>query len=189
MNSNQLLILASNSPRRQQLLEQAGFKFAVRVKDTEESFPESMEIAKVPEYLALKKAEAFKEELLGEEILITADTIVALDNQIFNKPVDINEAYNMLNALSGRSHDVYTGVCLYSKQKQVVFSDRTRVYFRKLEPAEIDYYVENYMPYDKAGAYGAQDWLGLIAIEKIEGSYFNVMGLPVHRVYEELKRF
>lgn len=189
MNSNQLLILASNSPRRKQLLEQAGFEFVVRVKDTEESFPEDLDTAMVPEYLALKKAEAFREELIGDEIVITADTIVALDNKVLNKPVDIKEAYEMLSNLSGRSHEVYTGVCLLSRNKQITFAEKTIVHFRPLEQSEIDYYIENYMPYDKAGAYGVQEWLGLVAIEKIEGSYFNVMGLPVHRVYEELKRF
>jgi septum formation protein len=188
MNLARPLILASNSPRRQQLLRDMGLDFTIRVKDTAEDFPAHMPLAEVPEYLARKKAQAFAGEL-QEELLLTADTVVIVDDQILNKPGDTDEAFRMLRLLSGRTHEVITGVCLLTRESMKVFSDRVQVVFAELSDAEIDYYITHYRPFDKAGAYGAQDWLGLVGIERIEGSYFTVMGLPTHRVYEALRSY
>ncbi|SDM21215.1 septum formation protein [Catalinimonas alkaloidigena] len=159
------------------------------VKDTDESFPATLPPAEVAEFLARQKADAFTEAEIAEAILITADTVVVLDTQVLNKPADPHVAFQMLSQLSGRVHEVYTGVCLRKNGKIVSFTDRTRVHFKTFEPTEINFYIEHYMPFDKAGAYGAQDWLGLVGIERIEGSYFNVMGLPTHRLYTALKEF
>jgi septum formation protein len=186
MNLPYPIVLASNSPRRQQLLRDIGLAFTVRSKNVPEDFPDDMPLAEVPVYLARKKALAFAAEL-GSEIIITADTVVIINGRILNKPADAAEAFAMLAQLSGQMHEVITGVCLFSKTKTVTFSDRTEVYFRELSPAEIQYYVEAYQPFDKAGAYGAQEWMGMVAIDKIVGSYFNVMGLPVHKVYSQLQ--
>jgi septum formation protein len=180
------LVLASNSPRRQQLLISAGFVFSVQTKNIPEDFPEDMPVAEVPLYLARKKAAAFQDEL-KDELIITADTVVIIDGKILNKPADEQEATQMLSQLSGRMHEVITGVCLFSRDKTFTFSDRTEVYFKPLSPEEINFYVTYYRPFDKAGAYGAQEWMGMIAVEKIVGSYFNVMGLPVHLVYKYLQ--
>ncbi len=188
MNLNYPLVLASNSPRRQQLLMGAGMVFSVKTKNIPEDFPASMPVMDVPVYLAEKKARAFAEEL-ENEIIIAADTVVIIEGQILNKPQDEKEAFDMLSLLSGQKHEVVTGVCLFSRTKTVILSDLTEVYFRKLSETEITFYVNNYRPFDKAGAYGAQEWMGMIAIEKIVGSYFNVMGLPVHLVYEHLKQW
>lgn len=183
------LILASNSPRRRQLLTDLGLPYEVRLKDVDESFPPALQRAAVAEYLAARKAAAYRPELQPDEVLLTADTIVCLDEQVLNKPVDEEDAVRMLTLLQGRAHDVYTGVCLLTGQGQeVVFSDQTRVHFRPLSETEIRYYVRHYRPLDKAGSYGAQDWIGLVAVTRLEGSYFNVMGLPVHRVWEELRK-
>lgn len=179
------LILASNSPRRQQLLREAGFNFIVRSKNVAEDFPAAMPPAQVPEFLAEKKAGAFRDEIT-HEIVIAADTVVIVGGQILNKPQHGAEAFAMLRQLSGRMHEVVTGVCLVSAQKKMLFSDRTEVHFRNLSDAEINFYIEKYRPFDKAGAYGAQEWMGMVAVEKITGSYFNVMGLPVHKLYEAL---
>ena len=159
------------------------------VKDTDEAFPATLAPADIAEFLARQKAAAFQEEEIGNAILITADTVVVLGDQVLNKPADPHEAFRMLSQLSGRTHEVYTGVCLRKNGKMESFTDRTQVDFRVLEPQEIHFYIENYMPFDKAGAYGAQDWLGLVGIARIEGSYFNVMGLPTHRLYAALKEF
>ncbi|SNR29679.1 MULTISPECIES: Maf family nucleotide pyrophosphatase [Hymenobacter] len=181
------LVLASNSPRRRQLLTELGLAYEVRLREVEEDFPASLHRHEVAEYLAAHKAAAYAPDLAPDELLITADTIVCLDDDVLNKPADAAEARQMLQRLQGRAHDVYTGVCLlHGDGRQVVFSDRTQVVFRALSPAEIAYYVEHYQPLDKAGAYGAQDWIGMVAVTRLEGSYFNVMGLPVHRVWEEL---
>lgn len=183
------LILASNSPRRRQLLADLGLRYDVRLKEVDESFPAHLRRAEVAEYLAAHKASAYRDDLLPGEVLLTADTIVCLDEQVLNKPENEEDAVRMLTLLQGRAHDVYTGVCLLTGEgQQVVFSDQTRVHFRPLTEAEISYYVRQYQPLDKAGAYGAQDWIGLVAVTRLEGSYFNVMGLPVHRVWEELQR-
>ncbi|OON67658.1 Maf family nucleotide pyrophosphatase [Hymenobacter sp. CRA2] len=183
------LILASNSPRRRQLLSDLGLAYEVRLKDVDESFPAHLQRAEVAEYLAAHKASAYRADLQADEVLLTADTIVCLDEQVLNKPEDDEDAVRMLTLLQSRAHDVYTGVCLLTGDgREVVFSDQTRVHFRVLSEAEIRHYVRQYRPLDKAGAYGAQDWIGLVAVTRLEGSYFNVMGLPVHRVWEELSK-
>ncbi len=189
MNFTKTYILASNSPRRKELLTNLGLPFQTRVKEVDENFPPDLMRAEVAEYLAAHKASAYRQDLQPEEVLITADTIVCLDEKVLNKPLSHAEATRMLTQLSGRSHEVYTGVCLMSLEKSVVFSDVTTVHFRDLTRDEIDFYINQYTPFDKAGSYGAQDWLGMVGIERIEGSYFNVMGLPVHRLYEELQTF
>lgn len=181
------LVLASNSPRRRQLLSDLGVPYTVRLQEVDESFPEQLRRAEVAEYLAAHKASAYRASLASDEVVLTADTIVCLDDDVLNKPADPAEASEMLTRLQGRAHDVFTGVCLLGGDgRQVVFSDQTRVVFRALTPTEIEYYVRTYQPFDKAGAYGAQDWIGMVAVTRLEGSYFNVMGLPVHRVWDEL---
>lgn len=179
------LILASGSPRRQYLMSEAGFRFIVEIPEIDESFPKEMPLDQVPKYLASKKAEFFRVNI-KDEIVITADTVVILFDRILNKPADRQEAIEMLQQLSGRTHLVITGVCIISKEKEESFDDTTEVTFKSLTRQEIEFYVDNYKPYDKAGAYGAQDWVGMVAIEKINGSYFNVMGLPVNKVYQHL---
>jgi septum formation protein len=166
-------------------MEQAGYKFNVRPCKADEKFAPDMPPEKVAAFLASKKA-AFFREGIGDEIIITADTVVILDNAVLNKPTDNDDAVRMLEMLSGRTHTVMTGVCILSREKERLFDDTTYVTFRKLTRAEIEYYVQHYQPLDKAGSYGAQDWIGLTGVEKISGSYFNVMGLPMHRVYENL---
>lgn len=182
-------ILASKSPRRQYLLKELGLNFDIHIKEVDESFPPHLKAQEIPLFLSEKKANAFETELAEEEIVITSDTIVWIDNQVLNKPVDKADAIRMLQLLSGKMHEVYTGVCLKSKQKMKSFYACTKVYFKPLSMWEIEYYIKNYSPYDKAGAYGAQEWIGYIAVEKIEGSYFNVMGLPLKELYEQLLIF
>lgn len=183
------LILASGSPRRRQLMADAGFSFEVRLKQTEEVWQQGMDIRKVPEYLASLKADAFKSELKNDELLITADTVVCLGNRILGKPKDREEAIQMLRDLSGCKHTVVTGVCLTTMECRKNFSSFTDVYFKELSEEEIVYYVDNFKPMDKAGAYGIQEWIGYIGIRRIEGSFYNVMGLPVQQLYETLKNF
>ncbi|WP_303311561.1 Maf family nucleotide pyrophosphatase [Hymenobacter sp. BT730] len=184
------LLLASNSPRRRQLLSDLGIPYEVRLQEVDESFPTHLRRAEIAEYLAAHKASAYAAGLAPNEVVLTADTIVCLDDDVLNKPADEVEARQMLTRLQGRTHDVFTGVCLLGGDgRKVVFSDQTRVHFKPLSPVEIDYYVRQYQPLDKAGAYGAQDWIGMVAVTRLEGSYFNVMGLPVHRVWEELHKF
>lgn len=184
------IILASNSPRRKELLSGIGVKYEFRMlPDIDESYPETVSADEVAGYLAEKKASAYLPELNDDELLITADTVVLLDSIVIGKPSDEADAIRMLQLLSGKTHKVITGVCLTSKKKQVVFSDTAYVTFGELSREEISYYVSNYKPYDKAGAYGVQEWIGYVAVEKIEGSYFNVMGLPIFKVYKELKEF
>ena len=183
------LVLASNSPRRRQLLTELGLTYEIRLREVDEEFPPHLQRAEVAEFLAARKASAYVAGLAPDEVLLTADTIVCLGADVLNKPADRAEAQRMLNRLQGRAHDVFTGVCLRTGDgRQVVFSDQTTVHFRPLSPADIDYYIDTCQPYDKAGAYGAQDWLGLAAIDRLEGSYFNVMGLPTHRVWAELAK-
>lgn len=183
------LVLASNSPRRRQLLRELGLAYEVRLREVDESFPAHLVRAEVAEYLAAHKASAYAPDLAPDELLITADTIVCLDDDVLNKPADAAEAIQMLQRLQGRAHEVYTGVCLlHGDGRRVVFSDQTRVHFRALTTAEIRHYVQHYAPLDKAGAYGAQDWIGMVAVTRLEGSYFTVMGLPVHRLWEELEK-
>ncbi|MBL7883779.1 MAG: septum formation protein Maf [Bacteroidia bacterium] len=182
-------ILASKSPRRQYLLTELGLNFEVKTKEVDESFSSELKAQEIPLYLCNKKAEAFVEDIDENTIVITADTIVWVDNQVLNKPENYEDAVRMLKMLSGKKHEVYTGVCLKSKHKTKSFYALTSVYFKELSDSEIEYYVKNFNPYDKAGSYGAQEWIGYIAVKKIEGTYFNVMGLPVHELYEELLRF
>jgi septum formation protein len=186
---NKRIKLASKSPRRQQLLEGIGLTFEVWSKEVDESYPEHLQREEIPVYLASKKADAFRGELDQSDILITADTIVWVDEQVLNKPADRADAIRMIEMLNGNMHDVYTGVSIISTEKSEIIWDRTRVHFAHLTSTEIEHYIDNYSPFDKAGSYGAQDWIGLIAIDRLEGSYFNVMGLPVHKVYQALKTF
>jgi septum formation protein len=184
------IILASQSPRRQELLRGIGIDFEVLVKDNiDEDFDSQMPFAQVAEYLASKKAQAYIDTITESTIILTADTIVCTDNEILNKPANETEAKYMLNQLSGKKHKVITGVCLKSIDKEVLFSSESVVYFANLEQDEISYYINHYKPFDKAGAYGIQEWIGYIGITRIEGSYFNVMGLPIQRVYSQLKSF
>jgi septum formation protein len=183
------IILASKSPRRQFLLKELGVDFEVYTKEVDESFPDNLKAQEIPLYLCKKKADAFQEELSDNNIVITADTIVWVENQVLNKPENFKDAVRMLQLLSGKMHEVFTGVCLKSKTKTTSFYAVTKVYFKPLTLAEIEYYITNYKPYDKAGAYGAQEFIGYIAIEKIEGTYFNVMGLPLKELYENLLSF
>lgn len=190
MNNSYHLILASNSPRRKELLSGIDVQYEIRtLPDIDESYPETLPHEEVAGYLAQKKASAYITTLKEGELLITADTIVLLNGLILGKPVDKKDAKRMLRLLSGETHRVVTGVCLTSTAKQVCFSDKAFVTFSQLTDNEIDYYVEKYNPLDKAGAYGVQEWIGYVGVERIEGSYFNVMGLPICKVYKELKRF
>lgn len=182
------LLLGSKSPRRQELLKGAGIEYTLVNIDSDEDFPDDMDKEKVAEYLAIKKAQAFKGNL-EKKILLTADTTVYLEGEIINKPVDEADAIEMLTKLSGKMHTVFTGVCLRSKTHEIAFTDKTNVYFKVLTQEQIVYYVQNFKPLDKAGAYGIQDWIGYIGVTKIEGDFFNVMGLPVNRVYDELQKF
>lgn len=182
------ILLASNSPRRQELLAGLDIKFSTFVKkNIDESFPEDMEAEKVAEFLANKKAAAYKQDIKDGILIITADTVVIQDHMILGKPADKNEAIAMIKTLSGNSHKVVTGVSISTKEKQHSFSSHTEVTFATMSDEEIEYYVDKYQPYDKAGAYGIQEWIGYIGVEKIEGNYFNVMGLPVHKLYDFLK--
>lgn len=188
MKLNRPLVLASSSPRRQYLLKEAGFEFTIEKPDVDEIFPDDLPAEQVARYLAALKGEFFRPSL-RDQVVVTADTVVILQGRILNKPADRNEAIEMLSLLSGATHIVMTGVCILSKEKEVTFDDTTRVSFQDLTSDEVAYYVDHFKPYDKAGAYGAQDWIGMVAIRTIEGSYFNVMGLPVDKVYHQLKQF
>ncbi|MBN2598795.1 MAG: septum formation protein Maf [Marinifilaceae bacterium] len=183
------LILASQSPRRHQMLKELGLIFEIRTKEVEEIYPEGLTPEQIPVYLAELKAKAFGADFKSNELVITADTVVCVDDWILGKPKDRADAFEMLNALSGRSHQVISGVCLMSKEKKISFSTTTNVHFKALSEEEIDYYIDNYKPFDKAGAYGIQEWIGFIGIDGIEGSYFNVVGLPIQRLYQELSTF
>ena len=185
------IILASNSPRRKELLENLNIPFKIKVKNTpEETYPENLLKAEIPEYLAIKKASFYKNEITrSDTIIITADTIVYCENRILGKPENYDEAFEMLKLLSGKAHEVITGVAITSKDKQVVFNSVTKVFFEELTDDEIDYYIQAFKPYDKAGAYGIQEWIGMVGIKKIEGSYYNVVGLPVQKLYSELIKY
>lgn len=182
------IILASNSPRRRELLAGLDLDFEVKViKGIDESYPETMAPDKVAQYIAAKKADAYVPAIHEDDLVITADTVVIVDNDILGKPHDESEAKAMLRRISGRSHQVVTGVCLVTKDKRREFSVSTDVTFRSLSESEIDYYVSHYRPFDKAGAYGIQEWIGYVGVTGLNGSYFNVMGLPVQRIYSELQ--
>ncbi|MCF2444941.1 Maf family protein [Dyadobacter sp. CY345] len=182
------LILASNSPRRKQLLQETGFNFSVEVIPTDESFPENMPTGEVAGYISTQKAEMFR-ALHPDKLVLTADTVVIIDDIILNKPKDYDEALYMLNMLSGKTHEVITAVSLLSDDSIYTVSDTAKVTFRLLEKREIKQYIERYKPFDKAGGYGIQEWIGMVGIERIEGSFYTIMGLPVHHVYQLLKPF
>jgi septum formation protein len=182
-----MLILASNSPRRQQLLRELGFEFTVQVRPTDESFPATLAPADVPTFLAKQKAAQFLPDFAPPQRVLCADTIVVVENEILNKPTDAAEAREMLQKLSGRTHEVITGVCLLTQAGFQTASDTARVRFRDLTNDEINFYIERYRPYDKAGAYGIQEWIGMVGIDRIEGSFYTIMGLPLHVVYAMLK--
>ena len=187
---NHKIILASNSPRRRELMSGLGIPFEVRVlPDIDESYPASLTAQETAEYIATKKAVAYKRQMSDNELIITADTVVIVDDEVLGKPSDAQEARQMLFKLSGRTHQVVTGVCLTTLQREVHFSVTTDVTFKELTEAEVDYYIKNYQPFDKAGSYGIQEWIGYIGCTGLRGSYYNVMGLPVQRIYTELLRF
>jgi septum formation protein len=183
------IILGSASPRRQELLKGIDITFEIISKDVDESFPPSMTGVAIPMYLAEKKASAFHSMLTDDMMVITADTIVLLEGKVLGKPTDKETARKMLRQLSGKTHEVITGVCITTKVRRRTFHTVSEVRFAHLNEGEIDYYLDHYTPYDKAGSYGVQEWIGFIAVEQITGSYFNVMGLPVQRLYNELKRW
>lgn len=182
------IILASGSPRRQELLKGIDIPFIIQTKEVDEVYPDHLQAGEITEYLAKLKADVFSAVDL-DTIIITADTIVWQDNKAVMKPKNREDAFKIIGNLSNNYHEVYTSVCIKSKTKTKLFTSLTKVYFEKLTSDEITYYIDTYKPFDKAGAYGAQDWIGFIAIKKLEGSYFNVMGLPVHSLYKELMKF
>lgn len=183
------IILASGSPRRQQFLRELGIDFEIRLKEIEEIYPEELKAESITNYLAELKAAAFENDLSENEILITSDTIVWHEEKALGKPKNETEAIEILQSLSGKTHEVITSVCLKSKNKTLTFFDVTKVTFVHLTPEEIEFYTERFKPFDKAGAYGIQEWIGLIGVSKIEGSYANVVGMPVHLVYSNLNTF
>ena len=181
------VILASNSPRRKELLAGLGVDYEVRtLPDVDESYPETLQGADIPLYIAKEKADAYVAMMQPGELMITADTIVWLDGQVLGKPVDREDALRMLRTMSGRSHEVFTGVCITTTEWQRSFTAQTKVRFATLSEDEIAYYVDKFQPMDKAGAYGVQEWIGFIGVENISGSYYNIMGLPVQKLYREL---
>ncbi len=183
------IILASQSPRRRQLFDMMNIPVEVRKIDVDESFPSHMRNEQIVLHLAVKKALAAAQELKENELLITADTIVVYDEKVLNKPADRNEAIEMLTMLCGKMHEVFTGVCISSTEKKEIFFDRSEVYFKEYSREDVLFYIDHYKPFDKAGSYGIQDWFGLTCIEKINGCFYNVMGLPTRKVYQYLKHF
>jgi len=182
------VFLASQSPRRQELLKGLGIGFEIIKISADESFPEDLNREKITEYISRNKAEAI-ENLNENEILITADTLVWLENSVLGKPKDHNDAFSMIRNMSGKTHEVFTSVTLKSKEKSITFSEITEVTFDEFSDEEIEFYIRNFKPFDKAGAYGIQDWLGYVKISKINGCYYNVMGLPLRKLYSELLNF
>lgn len=182
---NYNIILASKSPRRQQFFKDLNIDFTIKLKEVEEVYPQQLKGIEITDYLANLKAKAYK-DLKDNDLLITSDTIVWLENKALGKPKNYHEAFVMLKNLSGKKHEVITSISIKNKNFQKIINDITTVFFKKLSDKEINYYINNYKPFDKAGAYGIQEWIGFIAIDKIEGSYFNVVGLPVHKLYKEL---
>jgi septum formation protein len=182
------IILASGSPRRQQFLKELDADFEIRLKEVEEIYPDNLKGAEITDYLAKLKASALEDTLSDNEILITSDTIVWHENKALGKPTDYEDAFAMLKSLSGKTHEVITSVCIKNKGISNVFNETTRVTFNPLADEEIKYYLDNYKPYDKAGSYGIQEWIGLVAIARIEGSYANVVGMPVDKVYQHLNK-
>lgn len=189
MKDKYKIILSSNSPRRRELLAGLDMDFEVRViPDIDESYPDGTPVAEIAEYIASKKADAYMSAIKGNELVLTADTVVVLGDMVLGKPANLDDAKSMLRLLSGKTHHVITGVCLTTKDRQRHFSVITDVSFKELSDEEICYYVTHYKPLDKAGAYGIQEWIGHIGVTSIKGSYFNVMGLPVQRIYAELQK-
>jgi len=187
--TNYNIVLGSNSPRRKEILTQMGFKFEVRVSDKEELFSDTLKGKEVSEFLAIQKSDNLKDTLQNNELLITADTIVVHDNQILNKPKTENQAIKMLTSLSSSTHEVITSFCLLSTEKREVYSETTLVTFSELSEESILYYIKKYKPFDKAGSYGIQEWIGLTSIKKIEGSYSNVVGFPTSELYKKITNF
>lgn len=184
------VILASNSPRRKELLSGLDINYSIKtLPDVDESYPQSLSGEEIPIYIAKEKTVAYKAFMEDDTLLITADTIVLLEGKVYGKPIDEEDAKRMLRALSGKTHQVLTGVCITTKTKQKAFAVSSDVRFATLEDKEIEYYVTKYKPLDKAGAYGVQEWIGYIGVEYISGSYYNIMGLPIQRLYQELKTF
>lgn len=187
MIGHKKIILASQSPRRQQFLKELGLDFEIRLKAVNEVYPEHLQAQEITDFLASLKADAY--ELEENEILITSDTIVWLEGKALGKPKNYEQAYQMISDLSGKTHEVISSVCLKSSEKKHIFHDITKVSFKELTPEIIEHYITNYKPYDKAGGYGIQEWIGLVGIHKIEGSYTNVVGLPTQKLYQELLWF
>ena len=185
---NYNIILGSNSPRRKKIIEEIGFKVNVIASNIDESYENSLESKLVPIYLAKKKSKALKNKIKTNDILITADTIVICNNKILSKPINKEDAKKTLLKLSSNTHQVITGVCITTIKKNISFSSTTEVTFNKIDEGEIEFYINNYKPFDKAGSYGIQEWIGLIGIKEIKGSYSNVVGLPSSRLYHELKK-
>jgi septum formation protein len=189
MLENYHIILASNSPRRQELLKGLELDFEVyTLPDLDESYPKTLKGEEIPLFLAKKKGEAYAHLLKRNTLIITADTIVWFDNNVLGKPKNREEAVNMLQQLSGNTHQVYTGVCVKTKLKEITFCTRSDVRFAILDDEEINFYIDKFTPYDKAGSYGVQEWIGYIGVEYITGSFYNIMGLPVQKLYRELKK-
>ena len=189
MNLNFRLILGSNSPRRRELLQEMGYEFESVSINCDESYPPDIPLANIALFLAEKKAAMYARHLPENTVLITADTTVRVGNQLLEKPHDKKEAVEMLQLISGKKHLVTTGVCLTSKSNSYSFDDTTTVVFSKLSFEDIQFYIDNYKPFDKAGAYGIQEWIGMIGIKRLEGSYFNVVGLPTHKLFEALQNY
>jgi len=186
---NKKIILASGSPRRQQYCKELGLDFSIQLKEIEEIYPDDLTHHQITDFLAELKANAFENEIAENEILITSDTIVWHENKALGKPKDYDDAFQMIASMAGKTHEVITSVCIKTASKSEVFHSITKVTFVNLTKEEIDYYITNYKPYDKAGSYGIQEWIGLIGISKIEGSYPNVVGLPVDKLYAKLKEY
>lgn len=192
MLSNKLskynIILASGSPRRQQFFKDLNLNFEIRLKEVEEIYPKHLQASEITDYLADLKSKVFDSELTEHDLLITSDTIVWFNNKALGKPKNYEEAFDMLKSMSGKKHEVITSISIKNKNFQKIVNHNTTVFFKELTDDEIHYYIENFQPYDKAGAYGIQEWIGKIGISKIEGSYFNVVGLPTHELYKELMK-
>ena len=181
------VVLASNSPRRRELLSMLGVRFTTRVlNDIDESYPTNLEVEEIASYISMNKADAYRKSMVEDELVITADTIVVCDDEVLGKPVDTSDACRMLRMLSGRTHKVITGVTITTKEHSETLKSVTEVDFAQLTDNEIEYYVETYKPFDKAGAYGIQEWIGGIGVTGMRGSYYNVMGLPIQKLYNSL---
>lgn len=186
---NKHLILASGSPRRQHFLQELDLNFEIRLKEVDEVYPNHLKGKEITDYLAKLKAAPFKNELKKEDILITADTIVWLNNKAIGKPKNTEDAILMLQELSGKTHEVISSICISTTDDQITINDSTLVTFKSLSNEEIEFYINKYKPFDKAGSYGIQEWIGYIGIEEIKGSYFNVMGFPIQKFYQEMMKF